>query len=157
MSTPAASCSGEPDRLRGIGRRGLRFSALASAFVLCCLGAVLLSACGELAIQDASSLLAPRFTRSEVLGFAAGLGTTFAAVPELIAMLRRRSCQGMNPRMAAITGAFQLLWIWYGLVIGSRPVVVWNVIAVLTNSFSVAAYLYFSRNERSAGRGRAQA
>jgi len=55
----------------------------------------------------------------------------------------------MNPRMVAIMGTFQLLWVYYGLLILSRPVIVWNVIAVLTNSLSVAAYFYFLRKERN--------
>ncbi len=38
---------------------------------------------------------------NEIIGFVAGFGTTFAAMPDLIAMLRRRSCDGMNPTMAA--------------------------------------------------------
>jgi uncharacterized protein with PQ loop repeat len=88
--------------------------------------------------------------RSEVVGIVAGFGTTFAAVPDLVAMIKRRSTQGMNPTMAAIMGAFQILWIWYGLLIVSRPVVLWNLIAVLTNSFTVGAYLYFLRRERRA-------
>ncbi len=104
--------------------------------------------CEGLAV-DTKSLLFPSFTRSEVFGFVAGFGTTFAAVPDLIAMLRRRSSKGMNPRMAAIMGAFQILWIYYGLLIGSRPVVLWNLIAVLTNSFSVGAYLHFARREQT--------
>jgi hypothetical protein len=29
-------------------------------------------------------------------------------------MLRRRSAAGMNPRMAAIMGVFQILWVYYG-------------------------------------------
>lgn len=70
---------------------------------------------------------------SEIVGFLAGFGTTFAAVPDLLAMLRRKSSEGMNPRMGTIMGAFQLLWVYYGLLIGSRPVIVWNVIAVLIN------------------------
>jgi MtN3 and saliva related transmembrane protein len=61
---------------------------------------------------------------------------------------RPRSTQGMNPRMAGITGSFQILWIWYGLLIDSKPAVLWNTIGVLTNSFSVGAYLYFARAER---------
>jgi MtN3 and saliva related transmembrane protein len=105
---------------------------------------LVLAGCEGLTV-DTQSLLLPRFTRSEVLGFAAGFGTTFAALPDLIGMLRRKSTQGMNPRMAGIIGSFQVLWIWYGLVIGSRPVVVWNVIGVLTNFFAVGAYLYFKR------------
>jgi uncharacterized protein with PQ loop repeat len=99
-------------------------------------------------IVDRQSLLVPRFTRSEVVGFVAGFGTTFAALPDLIAMVRRRSTAGMNPKMAAIMGIFQVLWIWYGLVIGSRPVVLWNLIAVVTNSFVVGAYHYYARRER---------
>jgi len=82
----------------------------------------------------------------------AGFGTTFAAVPDLIAMLQRRSSAGMNPRMTAIMGVFQILWVYYGLLIASRPVIVWNVIAVLTNSFSVGAYLYYVRKERRQGK-----
>jgi uncharacterized protein with PQ loop repeat len=115
-----------------------------------CLCAIALCGCeGSLAI-DTESLLSPKLKRSEVVGIVAGFGTTFAAVPDLIAMIRRRSTQGMSPTMAAIMGAFQVLWIWYGLLIVSRPVVLWNLIAVLTNSFTVGAYLYFLRRERRA-------
>jgi len=111
-------------------------------------GVIILAGCGELAIQDTKSLLFPGFQRSEVVGFVAGLGTTFAALPDLIAMLKRRSSKGMNPRMAAIMGAFQIVWVYYGLLIASRPVILWNIIAVATNFFSVGAYFYFARRER---------
>ena len=47
-------------------------------------------------------------------------------------------------------GVFQILWVYYGLLIASRPVVAWNLIAVLTNSISVGAYVYFVRKERTA-------
>ena len=104
--------------------------------------------CQEMVPRDASSLLIPRFQRSEIFGLAAGFGTTFAAMPDLLAMLRRRSSAGMNPRMAAIMCAFQILWVYYGLLIASRPVIVWNVIAVLVNFLSVGAYFYFVRKER---------
>jgi len=100
--------------------------------------------------QDTQSLLVPRFHRSEIFGFVAGFGTTFAAVPDLVAMFRRRSSAGMNPRMAAILGVFQILWVYYGLLIASRPVVAWNVIAILINFSSVAAYFYFVNKEREA-------
>ena len=110
---------------------------------------IVLCGCEGLA-TDTQSLLAPTFTRSEILGLIAGFGTTFAALPDLISMLRRRSSAGMNPKMAAIMGAFQILWIWYGLLIVSRPVVLWNAIAVVTNSFVVGAYRYYARRERSA-------
>ena len=112
------------------------------------LGSVVLAGCETLGVQDAPSLLIPRFQRSELVGLVAGFGTTFAAFPDLIAMLRRRSSAGMNPRMAGIMGVFQILWVYYGLLILSRPVVMWNVIAVLVNLLSVGAYLYFRGKER---------
>src|SRR6201984_3947508 len=107
-----------------------------------------LCGCQGLVPHDTQSLLIPRFQRSEIFGFFAGLGTTFAAVPDLLAMLRRRSAAGMNPRMVAIMGVFQVLWVYYGLLIASRPVIAWNVIAMLINSLSVGAYLYFVGKEK---------
>jgi MtN3 and saliva related transmembrane protein len=82
-----------------------------------------------------------------IVGFIAGFGTTFAAMPDLIAMLKRRSSEGMNPRMAAILGSFQVLWVYYGLLIGSTNLVVWNVVAVASNFLTVGAFWYFRRRE----------
>jgi len=113
------------------------------------LAALLLSGCEGLTPKDTESLLFPSFSRSEVLGFVAGFGTTFAALPDLIRMFRRRSSQGMNPTMAGIMGTFQILWVYYGLLILSRPVIVWNVVAVIVNFWSVAAYVRFARLERN--------
>ena len=112
------------------------------------LNVLTLYGCEDLVIRDTSSLLAPRFQRSEIVGLVAGFGTTFAAVPDLIAMLKRRSSAGMNPRMAGIMGVFQIAWVYYGLLIVSRPVVVWNIIGVVINFVNVGAYLYFVRKAR---------
>lgn len=110
---------------------------------------VLLAGCEELT-TNTKSILLPNFHRSDIFGFLAGLGTTFAVLPDLLAMLKRRSTQGMNPRMAAIIGCFQVLWIYYGILIISRPVVVWNLIGVCINFFTVFAYRHFVRKERLA-------
>lgn len=112
------------------------------------LSVIALCGCEQLGVKDPQSLLIPRFHRSEILGFVAGFGTTFAAVPDLFAMLKRRSSAGMNPRMAGIIGIFQIAWVYYGLLIASRPVIAWNVVGVLINFLSVGAYAYFVRRER---------
>jgi MtN3 and saliva related transmembrane protein len=119
------------------------------ALLVCAIG---FAGCQDLVVRDSASLLAPRFQRSEIVGLVAGAGTTFAALPDLIAMLKRRSSKGMNPRMAGITGLFQVGWIYYGLLIASRPVVAWNMIAVVINFLSVLAYLRFARRERATSR-----
>ncbi len=113
--------------------------------------AITFQGCGSPEVRDAASLLAPALHRSEIVGFVAGLGTTFAGFPDLVAMLRRRSSAGMNPRMAAIMGIFQVAWLYYGLLIGSRPVVIWNAVGVVINALNVGAYFHFVRKERSRG------
>jgi MtN3 and saliva related transmembrane protein len=55
----------------------------------------------------------------------------------------------MNPRMAGIMCMFQFAWVYYGLLIASRPVIVWNMIAIVIKALSVGAYPYFVRRERN--------
>ncbi len=117
------------------------------------LSTVALQGCQSLGIHDTTSLLSPQLHRSEVVGFVAGFGTTFAALPDLLAMLKRRSSAGMNPRMAGIMCIFQVAWVYYGLLIASRPVIIWNVVAILINGLSVGAYLHFSRKRRYQAQG----
>jgi MtN3 and saliva related transmembrane protein len=45
---------------------------------------------------------------TQIVGFVAGAGTTFAALPNLTTMLKQRCSNGVNPRMAAILGTFQI-------------------------------------------------
>jgi uncharacterized protein with PQ loop repeat len=118
------------------------------SFGLLVSSALALAGCDALDIHDTDSLLVPTLKRSELVGLVAGLGTTFASLPDLVAMLRRRSTAGMNPRMAAIMGVFQVGWVYYGLLIVSRPVIVWNLIAIVINGLSVGAYLHYARKER---------
>ena len=94
------------------------------------------------------SLFSSANINPDVVGFVAGFGTTFAALPDLIGMLKRRSSAGMHPRMAGIMCLFQVGWLYYGFLITSRPIILWNVIAILVNGLSVGTYLYFSRREK---------
>ena len=42
----------------------------------------------------------------------------------------------------------KITWMYYGLLIASRPVVAWNMIAGVIKFLSVLAYLRFARRER---------
>jgi MtN3 and saliva related transmembrane protein len=119
-------------------------AATATVVGLAALGQWLVAS-GEL--RNIVAFLAPAFSLQDTVGFVAGLGTTFAALPDLVGMLKRRSSRGVHPRMAGIMGAFQVLWIWYGLLIESYPVIVWNIIAVFINVLLVGFFLRFSRLE----------
>ena len=50
------------------------------------LSLITLCGCQDLVPHDTPSLLDPKFHRSDVVGIVAGFGTTFAAVPDLVAM-----------------------------------------------------------------------
>jgi len=127
----------------------LRFRSVVCAAALP--SALLLVGCEGLVPHDTASLLVPHLKRSEIVGVVAGFGTTFAAVPDLIKMFRRKSTGGMKPTMALVTGVFQILWVYYGVLILSRPVIAWNVIAVFINFLNVWAYRHFLRREKGAG------
>ena len=54
----------------------------------------------------------------------------------------------MNPTMAGMMGTFQIVWVYYGFLIDSMPVVIWNIIAVGINFLIVGAFFYFTRKEK---------
>ena len=50
--------------------------------------------------------------------------------------------------MSGHHGAFQIVGVYYSLLIRSRPVIAWNMVAVLINFGGVAAYVRLARLER---------
>jgi len=116
------------------------------------LSVIPLTGCQHLVIHT-DRILKGDVSLPEIVGIIAGFGTTFAAFPDFLAMLKRCSSLGMHPRMGAIMGAFQILWVYYGLLIASRPVIIWNVIAVFINFLTVGAYAYFLRKEKEKSHG----
>jgi uncharacterized protein with PQ loop repeat len=116
--------------------------------VVSIVGAIVSEGCASLGVTDPASLLVPSLHRSELVGIVAGFGTTFAGLPDLLTMLKQRSHESINPRMAAIMAVFQVLWVYYGLLIASRPVIVWNVLGVAINSIIVWSYFRLRRAHR---------
>jgi uncharacterized protein with PQ loop repeat len=116
-----------------------RFSRTALAALIPSL--ISLTGCQHLVITTEKLFQPPDLT--EIVGFVAGLGTTFAAFPDLMAMVRHRSSVCMNARMPATIGFFQALWIYYGFLIASRPLIIWSGIGALINLLTVAAYRHF--------------
>ena len=111
-------------------------------------GALVLGGCANLGIHDTQSLLAPSLHRSEIVGFIAGFGTTFAAIPDRSRRSGVGRARASTRRWRASWRCFRLPWIYYGLLIVSRPVIVWNVVGVVTNSLTIWAYRSFARRER---------
>ena len=66
-----------------------------------------------------------------LLGFLAGALTTIAFVPQLVRSWRSRSVKDMSLGMLTIFCAGVALWLTYGLLIHSWPVIVANVITLI--------------------------
>jgi hypothetical protein len=98
-------------------------------------------------VRDTSSLLAPRFQHSEIVGLVAGFGTTFAAMPDLVAMLTTFK-QGHEPEdggyYGSVSNCLDLLRALNCVATGGDVEYDRRVYHFL----SVGAYLHFTRSDR---------
>jgi MtN3 and saliva related transmembrane protein len=67
----------------------------------------------------------------EWLGYAAAFLTTVSFVPQAMKTLRSRDTRGISGWMYAIFTAGVACWLGYGLVLGSLPMVLANVVTLL--------------------------
>lgn len=70
-------------------------------------------------------------TLLDLLGLAAGTLTTVAFVPQVVKTWRTRSGADLSIGMFLLFSTGVLLWLLYGLAIGSLPVVVANAVTLV--------------------------
>ncbi len=66
-----------------------------------------------------------------VLGLLAGAFTTFASLPQIVRVARTRSMDDVSLVTLCMLLCGISLWIGYGVMIRSTPVIVWNVLSFL--------------------------
>ena len=69
-----------------------------------------------------------------LLGLTAGTLTTMSMLPQAIKILRSQSAKDISLGMFATLAAGLLLWIFYGFLISSLPVVIANIVSFLLAS-----------------------
>jgi MtN3 and saliva related transmembrane protein len=77
----------------------------------------------------------------ELVGTVAAMFTTFAFFPQAIKMIRTRETNGLSLSMYAMLVTGVALWLLYGLMIGSRPLIVANAIVLLPQAVILALLL----------------
>lgn len=77
------------------------------------------------------------------IGFAAGFLTTLAFLPQALLTWRQKSAQGVSLGMYAIFTTGVALWMAYGLLIGSWPVLITNGITLMLALFILVMKLRF--------------
>ena len=68
---------------------------------------------------------------ASVIGFAAAVLTTIAFVPQLVKVWRTRRTQDISAGMYSIFAAGVALWLAYGVMIESWPVIVANFVTLV--------------------------
>jgi MtN3 and saliva related transmembrane protein len=65
-----------------------------------------------------------------ILGTAAGLLSTSSFVPQVLKAWRQGNTEAISKRMYIVTVTAFVLWTVYGFVIGSLPIVVFNLLSL---------------------------
>ncbi len=80
----------------------------------------------------------------ELLGYLAALLTTFAAVPQLIKIMKTKHTKDLSLLMFSMSFLGILLWLVYGVLIGSSPIIIANIVSV----FIVGAIILYKLKYR---------
>ena len=83
------------------------------------------------------------FTLTEWTGFAAGLLTTIAFVPQVWKTWRTKSAKDLSLGMTSLFAAGVALWLIYGFLLNEPPIIFWNVITMVLASLLLVFKLKF--------------
>ncbi len=88
----------------------------------------------------------------EVVGFCAGLCSMVSFTPQLIKTWRERDARSISLRMYVVTVTGFSLWVTYGVMIGSWPVMLTNSVCLVLSGLILALKWRFSRPDYVARR-----
>jgi MtN3 and saliva related transmembrane protein len=77
----------------------------------------------------------------ELVGFGAAALTTVAFVPQAVLTWKQRRAEGVSLGMYVVFVLGVACWLAYGLLIGSAPIIVANVVTLALSGFILAMKL----------------
>jgi len=83
---------------------------------------------------------------TDAIGYLAGALTTIAFVPQALKMYTSKSGKDVSARMLMIFSAGVVLWLIYGIMIGSLPVILSNVVTLVLSATIIALKIRYSRS-----------
>ncbi len=81
----------------------------------------------------------------DLLGLLAGALTTIAFVPQLLKLYATKSGKDVSARMFLIFSTGVTLWLVYGILIRSAPIIIANSLTLLMSLIILARKLRYSR------------
>lgn len=85
---------------------------------------------------------------TEVLGFVAAMCTTVAFIPQVLLVWRQRAAPGVSTGMYVIFVTGIALWLWYGLLLASWPLIIANSLTLVLAGSVLGMKLKFERKSR---------
>jgi MtN3 and saliva related transmembrane protein len=82
-------------------------------------------------------------THIDLLGFVAASLTTGAFIPQALMTWRRRRAEGVSLGMYVVFISGLVGWLAYGLMLGSLPIIVSNIVTLLLAGFILVMKLRF--------------
>jgi MtN3 and saliva related transmembrane protein len=82
----------------------------------------------------------------DLIGYIAATCTTLAFLPQLTRVLRLRSAKEISLGMFSIFSAGTAMWLAYGLLAHSRPVIVANLVTLLLSMSILILKLHYDHN-----------
>ena len=79
----------------------------------------------------------------EIIGLLAGLLTTVSSLPQLFKIIRTKKTRDISLGMFLIYFCGLVLWLAYGLLISSLPIIVANIVSILIVSVIIALKLKY--------------
>ena len=82
---------------------------------------------------------------TDAIGFLAGALTTIAFVPQALKIYTTKSGKDVSARMLLIFSAGVILWLTYGIMIESLPVILANVVTLILSVAIIVLKIRYGR------------
>jgi MtN3 and saliva related transmembrane protein len=89
----------------------------------------------------------------DLLGLLAGALTTIAFVPQLLKLYATKSGKDVSARMFLIFSTGVILWLLYGILIRSAPIIIANSLTLLMSLIILALKLRYGRSQQQVNPG----
>ena len=84
-----------------------------------------------------------------LIGIAAGMLTSFAAIPQVIKILKTRHVRDISIWQPILLTIGVALWMIYGILIRDLPLIIANITPLLCNAMLTGMKIHYGRNDRS--------
>jgi MtN3 and saliva related transmembrane protein len=81
----------------------------------------------------------------DILGLVAGVFTTFSTIPQIMRVYKLKSAREISAIFTSSLLTGVLIWLIYGIILGLVPLIIWNAIGAVLNSWLLFTKFRYGR------------